>query len=83
VYLLARGPERLQEVEAQLGPSTTGIPTDVGNPDSVTAAFDHIAARHQKLDILINTAAVYRPCPFDIVTRPRGQKLEVLRSRSY
>ena len=65
VYLLARGPERLQEVEALLGPSTTGIPTDVGDPNSVTAAFDHIAARHKKLDILINNAAVYRPCPFE------------------
>jgi NAD(P)-dependent dehydrogenase (short-subunit alcohol dehydrogenase family) len=65
VYLLARGAERLKEVEQLLGPSAIGIATDVGDPDSVRAAFAEIARRHHKLDILINNAAVYRPVPFE------------------
>lgn len=65
VYLLARGPERLAELEADLGPSVTGLATDVGDPESVEAAFARIAADHGKLDILVNNAAIYRPCPFE------------------
>ena len=65
VYLLARGPERLKELAEQLGPSTTGISTDVGDPDSVNAAFGQITDAHGKLDILTNNAAVYRPCPLE------------------
>ncbi|HET6966026.1 MAG TPA: SDR family oxidoreductase [Acidimicrobiales bacterium] len=81
VYLLARGPERLKELEAQLGSNTTGLATDVGDPDSVNAAFDHIAGEHGRLDILINNAAVYRPCPLeslsdeDILTQVRTNLL--------
>ncbi len=65
VYLLARGVERLKEVEQLLGPSAVGIPTNLGDPDSVRAAFAEIAKRHGKLDILINNAAIYRPMPFE------------------
>ena len=65
VYLLARGPERLAELTAELGPATTGVPTDVGDPDSVDAAFARIRDEQGRLDILINNAAVYRPTPFE------------------
>ena len=65
VVLLARGVSRLRELEAQLGGAVTGIPTDVGDPSSVNAAFDQIRERHGRLDILVNNAAVYRPCPVD------------------
>jgi NAD(P)-dependent dehydrogenase (short-subunit alcohol dehydrogenase family) len=65
VYLLARGRERLDEMEAELAPAAVGIPTDVGDPASVKAAFAVIDERHHKLDILINNAAIYRPIPFD------------------
>ena len=65
VYLLARGAERLKEMEELLGPSAAGIPTDVGDPDSVRAAFAEIENQHHKLDILINNAAIYRPVPFE------------------
>lgn len=68
VYLLARGPERLKELESQLGPGTSGISTDVGDPDSVNAAFDHMANAHGKLDILVNNAAIYRPCPLELLS---------------
>jgi NAD(P)-dependent dehydrogenase (short-subunit alcohol dehydrogenase family) len=65
VYLLARGAERLREMEQALGPSAVGIRTDVGDPDSVRQAFGEIADRHGKLDVLVNNAAVYRPVPFE------------------
>ncbi len=68
VFLLARGAERLKEVEELPGPSAAGIPTDVGDPDSVRAAFAEIENQHHKLDILINNAAIYRPVPFEDLT---------------
>jgi NAD(P)-dependent dehydrogenase (short-subunit alcohol dehydrogenase family) len=68
VYLLARGAERLQELQQILGPTAVGIATDIGDPDSVRAAFAEIAKRHNKLDILINNAAIYRPVPFEALS---------------
>jgi NAD(P)-dependent dehydrogenase (short-subunit alcohol dehydrogenase family) len=65
VYLLARGAERLKEMEQLLGPSAVGIATDIGDSASVQAAFAEIARTHHKLDILVNNAAVYRPVPFE------------------
>ncbi|MET0628144.1 MAG: SDR family oxidoreductase [Acidimicrobiia bacterium] len=62
VVMLARGKERLLAEAAALGPSAVPIVTDVGAIDSVRAAFDEIADRFGKLDVLINNAAVYRPC---------------------
>jgi len=62
VVMLARGKQRLEAVAAELGECAIPIVTDVGNPDSVRAAFDQIGARFGKLDVLINNAAVYRPC---------------------
>jgi NADP-dependent 3-hydroxy acid dehydrogenase YdfG len=62
VVMLARGAERLKDLEAHLGGNTLGIPTDIGDPDSVGAAFEDVGYRFGKLDILINNAAVYRPC---------------------
>ena len=65
VYLLAREPERLEALAGELGPPSRGISSDIGDPDSVRAAFSQIEAGHGKLDILINNAAVYRPCALD------------------
>lgn len=62
VVLLARAKDRLDAVAAELGPAATPVACDVGDPDSVRAAFDAIASRVGKLDVLINNAAVYRPC---------------------
>jgi NAD(P)-dependent dehydrogenase (short-subunit alcohol dehydrogenase family) len=65
VVMLARSQARLEEKAAELGPSALPIATDVGDPDSVGTAFREVERRFGKLDILINNAAVYRPCPVE------------------
>jgi NAD(P)-dependent dehydrogenase (short-subunit alcohol dehydrogenase family) len=60
--LLARAKDRLDAVAADLGPGATPVACDVGDPDSVRAAFAEIASRFGRLDVLVNNAAVYRPC---------------------
>ncbi len=65
VVLLARGEDRLKALEDELGPSALGVVTDVGDPDSVRRAFAVVEERYGKLDILINNAALQRPCPFE------------------
>jgi NAD(P)-dependent dehydrogenase (short-subunit alcohol dehydrogenase family) len=62
VVLLARGKERLMADAAALGSRALPIATDVGDPESVAAAFAEIADRYGRIDILVNNAAVYRPC---------------------
>ena len=68
VVLLARGKERLGAVASVLGPEATAIPTDVGDPDSVRSAFGQVEQRFGKLDVLINNAAVYRPCSVELLS---------------
>ena len=65
VVMLARGAERLKELEASLGGDVVGIPTDIGDPDSVDAAFAEVKRRYGKLDVLVNNAAIYRPCAIE------------------
>jgi NAD(P)-dependent dehydrogenase (short-subunit alcohol dehydrogenase family) len=62
VVMLARGKERLEGVARELGGRAFPITTDVGDPESVKAAFGEIGERFGKLHVLINNAAVYRPC---------------------
>jgi NAD(P)-dependent dehydrogenase (short-subunit alcohol dehydrogenase family) len=62
VVMLARSKARLEETASVLGSAAVPIATDVGDPDSVRAAFSEVERRFGKLDILINNAAVYRPC---------------------
>ncbi len=68
VVMLARGPERLAEFAAELGERAVPIVTDVGDPDAVRAAFAEIDERFGKLDILINNAAIYRPCTVELLS---------------
>ncbi|HVX18809.1 MAG TPA: SDR family oxidoreductase [Acidimicrobiales bacterium] len=65
VYLLAREPKRLDELVASLPGDVQAVPCDVGDSESVAAAFARIGERHDKLHILVNNAAVYRPCPVE------------------
>lgn len=62
VALLARGSERLEELAAELGERALPFSTDIGDADSVRATFGALGDRFGKLDILVNNAAVYRPC---------------------
>jgi NAD(P)-dependent dehydrogenase (short-subunit alcohol dehydrogenase family) len=62
VVLLARGKERLVADTEELGANAIGIATDVGDVDKVRQAFAEIEERFGKLDILVNNAAVHRPC---------------------
>ena len=62
VVLLARGKERLLAEAEVHGDGAIPIVTDVGDSDSVRNAFSEIDERFGKLDILVNNAAVYRPC---------------------
>ena len=65
VVMLARGKGRLVDEASALGGRAIPIVTDVGDVDSVRAAFSEVADRFGKLDILVNNAAVYRPCFVD------------------
>jgi NAD(P)-dependent dehydrogenase (short-subunit alcohol dehydrogenase family) len=68
VVMLARGADRLAEVAAELGERAIPVVTDVGDPDSTRAAFGEIAERFGKLDVLINNAAIYRPCAVELLS---------------
>ncbi len=68
VLLLARGSERLKQTAAELGPSAVPFVTDVGDPDSVRSTFAHIGDRFGRIDVLINNAAVYRPCRVELLS---------------
>lgn len=68
VVMLARGEDRLKELSSRIGDSAIGIPTDIRYPDSVRAAFAAIGQRFGKLDVLVNNAALYRPCPVECLS---------------
>jgi 3-oxoacyl-[acyl-carrier protein] reductase len=59
--LLGRTYSKVQELADELGEPHFAVECDVGQPDSVRAAFAKIAGRHAKIDVLINNAAVYEP----------------------
>jgi NAD(P)-dependent dehydrogenase (short-subunit alcohol dehydrogenase family) len=62
VCLLARDAERLERVADEMAGDARAIACDVGDPDSVATAFAQIADAFGRVDILVNNAAVYRPC---------------------
>jgi NAD(P)-dependent dehydrogenase (short-subunit alcohol dehydrogenase family) len=62
VVLMARGSQRLKETVDFLGQGAVGIETDVGDSASVGKAFGQIDQQFGRIDILVNNAAVYRPC---------------------
>ena len=69
VVMLARGPGTPGRSSRPSSVTTPfPSPTDVGDPDSVRAAFSEIEERFGKLDILINNAAIYRPCVVELLS---------------
>lgn len=61
VVLLGRTKAKVEAVAAQIGGRATAVECDVASPVSVRTAFAAIAARHARVDVLINCAAVYAP----------------------
>jgi 3-oxoacyl-[acyl-carrier protein] reductase len=61
VILLGRTFAKVQALAEELGEPHFAVECDVGAPDSVRAAFAEIAKRHDRIDVLINNAAVYEP----------------------
>ncbi|MEZ5737437.1 MAG: SDR family oxidoreductase [Novosphingobium sp.] len=58
VVLIARTQSKLEKVAAEIGDNALPVPCDIGNADSVRAAFATIAEKHPKVDVLINNAAM-------------------------
>lgn len=61
VILLGRTFAKVEAVAAELGAGHLAVQCDVGDPDSVRAAFAQVAAQHPKIDVLINNAGVFEP----------------------
>ena len=57
--LLGRTLSKVQAVAEELGEPHFAVECEVGDPDSVRAAFAKIRERHEKIDVLINNAAYY------------------------
>jgi meso-butanediol dehydrogenase / (S,S)-butanediol dehydrogenase / diacetyl reductase len=68
VILLGRTLSKVQAVADEVGAPHFALHCDVANPDSVRAAFQAIAEKHPKIDVLINNAAVYEPFTLAEVT---------------
>lgn len=61
VVLLGRTFSKVQDAAREIGDRAMPVACDVASPTSVRAAFAEIAARHPRIDVLINNAAVYEP----------------------
>jgi NAD(P)-dependent dehydrogenase (short-subunit alcohol dehydrogenase family) len=58
VIALGHHAENIEEVVAEIGGDSFAVVADVSSGASVTAAFAAIEARHDRLDIVVNNAAV-------------------------
>ncbi len=61
IVLLGRTFSKIEAVAAELGEGHMAVECNIADPTSVEAAFALIAARHPKLDVLINNAGVFEP----------------------
>jgi meso-butanediol dehydrogenase/(S,S)-butanediol dehydrogenase/diacetyl reductase len=61
VVLLGRTGAKVEAAAAEIGERAMAVTCDVALPDSVRAAFAAIAARHPRIDVLINNAALFQP----------------------
>jgi NAD(P)-dependent dehydrogenase (short-subunit alcohol dehydrogenase family) len=58
VALLARSEDKLTALGAELGEDTLPVACDVGDPDSVRAAFATIGEHFGRVDLLVNNAGI-------------------------
>ena len=56
VVVCGRRPERLQDVQAQLGHDCLAVPADVHEPEEVAGLVDRALERFGRIDILVNNA---------------------------
>ncbi len=61
LILLGRTLSKVQLLADELAGSAMAVECDLASADSVRAAFATIAAKHAKIDVLINNAAIYEP----------------------
>ena len=64
-----------QKAAAELGPKAHAIALDVTRQDSIDAGFAEVVAKMGKLDILINTAALFTAAPTVEITRADYDRL--------
>jgi meso-butanediol dehydrogenase / (S,S)-butanediol dehydrogenase / diacetyl reductase len=76
VVLLGRTLAKVEAAAAEIGERAMAAACDVGSPDSVRAAFAAIAARHPRIDVLINNAALFEP--FLIAEASDAQLLDIV-----
>lgn len=57
IVLLGRTLAKLESAADEIGENATPISCDIGNSDSVKAAFEAIATKFSNIDVLINNAA--------------------------
>ena len=56
VYIVARKKEQVDETSAELGDKVIGLVGDLSQMDGIQALADEIAAKEDKLDLLVNNA---------------------------
>jgi meso-butanediol dehydrogenase / (S,S)-butanediol dehydrogenase / diacetyl reductase len=76
VVLLGRTLAKVEAAAADIGERAMAAACDVGSPDSVRAAFAAVAARHPRIDVLINNAALFEP--FLIAEASDAQLLDII-----
>jgi len=76
LVLLGRTAAKVEAVAAEIGERAMAVHCDVSSPDSVRAAFAAIAARHPRIDVLINNAALF--APFRIETATDAQIMDTV-----
>lgn len=61
LVLLGRTPAKVEAVAGELGDCAMAVGCDVSSPESVRTAFSAITARHPRIDVLVNNAAIFEP----------------------
>jgi meso-butanediol dehydrogenase / (S,S)-butanediol dehydrogenase / diacetyl reductase len=75
VILLGRTQSKIDAVASELGEGHLAVQCDIGDPDSVRAAFATIAKAHPKIDVLINNAGIFEPFTIRAVSDAQVQAM--------